>query len=120
MNPELLNNAVNCYFVLAIGYNLLSIVINDVKGRTLTPTEPVSAIVMMALFYLVYLGEAAPGAAGVRTFLVVVFLLLILRFGIYRHAVGYDEDQYFSRSVWAFAIAINVYGVIVLSLSLVS
>ena len=119
MNAELLKNAVNGYFILAIGYNLLSVIINDIKGRMLTPTEPVSAIVLMTLLYLVYLGEAALGAAA-RVFLMVVFLLLILRFGIYRHAAGYADEQYFSRSAWAAAIAINVYGVIVLSLSLVS
>lgn len=118
MNAELLKNAVTGYFILAIGYNLLSAIMNDIKGRMLTPTEPVSAIVMMALFYLIYLSEAVLGA-GVRTFLMVVFLLLVLRFGIYRHLVGYAEDRYFSRSAWGGAIAINVYGVVVLTLSLV-
>ena len=117
MNAELLSDAVRCYFILAIGYNVLSLIMNDAKGRMFTPTEPVPAIVMMALFYLIYVSEAALGR-GAWTFLMVVFLLLILRFGIYRHLVGYDENQYFSRSAWAAAVAINVFGVSVLSLSL--
>ena len=72
---------------------------------------------MMALLYLIYVSEAALGA-GAWTFLMVVFLLLILRFGIYQHLAGYDENKYFSRSAWAAAIAINIFGVAVLSLSL--
>ena len=94
MNAELLNNLVGSYFVPAL-----------------------LCIVMMALLYLIYVSEAALGA-GAWTFLMVVFLLLILRFGIYRHLVGYDENQYFSRSAWGAAIAINIFGVAVLSLSL--
>ena len=47
---------------------------------------------MMALVYLIYVSEAALGP-GAWTFLMVVFLLLILRFGIYRHLVGYDETS---------------------------
>lgn len=118
MYQELLNDAVNCYFILAIGYNLLSLVINDIKGRMLTPTDPVFGILMLALLYLVFAGEAVLGGVA-RTALIAVFLLLILRFGIYRHLAGYDEEQYFSRGAWVVAIAINVYGVAALSLALV-
>ena len=83
MNADLLNNLVGCYFVLAIGYNILSLILYDAKGRPLTSNKPVQAIVLMALLYLIYVSEAALGA-GAWTFLMVVFLLLILRFGIYR------------------------------------
>ena len=117
MNAELLNNLVGSYFVLAISYNIVSLIMHDTKGRSLTSTGPVPAIVMMALLYLIYVSEAALGA-GAWTFLMIVFLLLILRFGIYQHLAGYDEDQYFSRGAWAAAIAINIFGVAVLSLSL--
>ena len=99
------------------GYNILSLILYDAKGRPLTSNKPVQAIVLMALLYLIYVSEAALGA-GAWTFLMIVFLLLILRFGIYRHLAGYDEDQYFSRGAWAAAIAINIFGVAVLSLSL--
>ena len=114
---DLLNNLAGCYFVLAISYNILSFIMNDAVGRPLTSNKPLPAIVMMALLYLIYVSEAALGT-GPWTFLMVVFLLLILRLGIYSHLAGYDEDRYFSRSAWAAAILINVYGVIVLSLSL--
>ena len=117
MNTDLLNNLVGCYFVLAISYNILSFVMNDAMGRSLTSNKPLPAIVMMSLLYLIYVSEAALGT-GAWTFLMVVFLLLILRLGIYTHLAGYNEDQYFSRSAWAAALLINVYGVIVLSLSL--
>ena len=117
MNTDLLNDLAGCYFVLAIGYNILSLILYDAKGRPLTSNKPVSAIVMMALLYLIYVSEAALGA-GAWTFLMIVFLLLILRFGIYQHLAGYDENKYFSRGAWAAAIAINIFGVAVLSLSL--
>ena len=48
MDTELLSNLVGCYFVLAIGYNILSLILYDAKGRPLTSNKPVQAIVMMA------------------------------------------------------------------------
>ena len=112
-----MNYAVDGYFALAILYNALSLILNDLKGRLLTPTEPVSAIMMMTLFYLVYAGEAILDPAA-RTALLILFLLLVLRFGIYRHLAGYDDEQYYSRNAWATAIGINVFGVCALTLSL--
>ena len=117
MNTDLMNYAVNAYFALAILYNVLSLILNDLKGRMLTPTEPVSAIMMMTLFYLVYAGGAVLDPAA-RNALLILFLLLVLRFGIYRHLAGYDDKQYYSRCAWATAIGINAFGVCVLILSL--
>ena len=117
MNADLLNNLAGCYFVLAIGYNILSLILYDAKGRPLTSNKPVQAIVLMALLYLIYVSEAALGS-GAWMFLMIVFLLLILRFGIYQHLAGYDENKYFSRSAWGAAIAINIFGAVVLTLSL--
>lgn len=117
MNTDLMNNVVNGYFALAILYNVLNLTLNDLKGRMLAPTEPVSAIMMMTLFYLVYAGGAVLDPVA-RTALLILFMLLVLRFGIYRHLAGYDEEQYFSRCSWATAIAINVFGVCALALSL--
>ncbi|WP_138380410.1 hypothetical protein [Luteithermobacter gelatinilyticus] len=117
MTTALLEQSVNLYFILAIGYNVLSLILNDLRGRTLAPTEPVQAIVMMTVLYVVYTAQEGLGemAWGV---LIIVFLLLILRFGIYRHAVGYNDQDYASRTAWAAAIVINIFGVIVLSLTL--
>ena len=117
MDTELLSNLVGCYFVLAIGYNLLSLILYDAKGQPLTSNKPVQAIVLVALLYVIYVSEAALGS-GAWLFLMIVFLLLILRFGIYQHLAGYDETKYFSRSAWGAAIAINIFGVAVLTLSL--
>lgn len=114
---DLLNSLAGCYFILAISYNILSFIMNDATGRPLTSNKPLPAIMMMALLYLIYVSEAALGTSA-WMFLMVVFLLLILRLGIYSHLAGYNEDRYFSRSAWAAAILINLYGVIVLSLSL--
>ena len=117
LDTSLLNDLVGCYLVLAIGYNILSLIMYDVKGRPLTSNKPVQAIVLVALLYVIYVSEAALGS-GAWMFLMVVFLLLILRFGVYQHLAGYDETRYFSRSAWMAAIAINVFGVAVLTLSL--
>ncbi len=114
---NIIDVAVNAYFILAIGYNVLSVVMNDVTGRSLSPTDPVSGIMFMTLLYLVYVGEALLGD-GARTALLILFLLLISRFGIYRHLVGYDEKHYHSRSAWALAIAINLFGVTAMILNL--
>ena len=66
MNTDLLNNLAGCYFVLAISYNIVSVIMHDTKGRALTSTGPVPAIVMMALLYLIYVSEAALGPAPGR------------------------------------------------------
>ena len=76
MTTALLEQSVNLYFILAIGYNVLSLILNDLRGRTLAPTEPVQAIVMMTVLYVVYTAQEGLGemAWGV---LIIVFLLLI-------------------------------------------
>ena len=117
MNAELVNDAAAVYFVLAIGYNLISLVLIDLQRQPLAPTEPVQAILMMAVLCLIHSAREVLGTVA-WTALIAVFLLLIVRFGIYRHAVGYRDEAYASRSAWAAAIGINVYGVCVLFLGL--
>lgn len=118
MNAEILNDAAGIYFVLAIGYNLISLVLTDLQRQPLAPTEPVQAILMMTLLCLVHSAGELLGTVA-RTGLLTVFLLLIVRFGVYRHLVGYSDEDYSSRIAWASAIAVNAYGVCVLFLNLV-
>ena len=73
----------------------------------------------MALLYLIYSAKTMLGATA-WTLLTGVFLLLITRFGIYRHWVNYDTEDYASRTAWIAAIAINVYGVLVILLALLT
>ena len=119
MQTELLNNAVDAYFVLAIGYNLLSLVWMDWRGRPLAPTQPVQAIVTMVLLYVVYTAREVLGSSA-WALLMGVFLLLIVRFGIYQHLTSYSPDDYASRTAWAAAIVVNAYGVTILLLAVLS
>ena len=117
MNAQMLNGAAALYFILAIGYNLASLASRDMNRAPLAPTEPVQAIVMMSLLYVIYASEEVLGSVA-WTALIAVFLILIVRFGIYRHLAGYSPADYASRTAWAAAIGINVYGVCVLCLAL--
>ena len=108
---------VNFYFVLAIGYNLLSIVFMDITGKGLAPTEPTNAIVMMSVIFLIYSATTMLEPFA-RIMLMVIFLLLILRYGIVGHMLSYSNEVYYSKLSWCSAIAINIFGASVLSLSL--
>lgn len=119
MDGQLVNIAVNAYFVMAVGYNLLSLAWIDWRRRPLAPTDPVQGIVIMALLYLIHSAKTTLGATA-WTLLTGVFLLLILRFGIYRHWGNYNTEDYASKTAWITAIAINVYGVLVLLLALLT
>ena len=119
MDPWGLSDAVALYFVLAIGYNLVSVALGEANRSPLAPTEPVPAITMMALLYVIYAAEDLLGPVAWSA-LLAVFLVLIARFGIYRHLVGYSTTGYASRTAWALAIGINVYGVTVLCVTILS
>ena len=116
METEFSNAAVNAYFVMAIGYNLLSLVWMDWKDRPLAPTQPVQAIIMIVLLYITYAAKEVLESTA-WTLLISVFLLLILRFGIYQHLASYSPKDYASRTAWAIAIVINTYGVLALLLA---
>ena len=116
MSTQMLNVAGALYFILAIGYNLLSLALRDMNKAPLAPTEPVQAIVMMSLLYVIYASEEVLGSVA-WTALIAVFLVLIVRFGIYRHLMGYGTADYASRAAWLVAIGINVFGVCVLFLA---
>lgn len=118
MDIQMMRFPTALYFILAIGYNVVSLVRRDMNRPALAPTEPVQAIVMMSLLYVICASEPVLGRTA-WTALIAVFVLLIARFGIYRHLVGYTPDDYSSRIAWATAIAINAYGVFVLCLALV-
>ena len=119
MDTDFFNAAVNAYFAMAVGYNILSLVWKDWKDSQLSPTQPIQAIVTMVLLYVVYAAKEVLGGTA-WTLLIGVFLLLILRFGIYQHLANYSPDDYASRAAWAIAIAVNAYGVLVLFLAVLS
>lgn len=105
------------YFFLAIAYNVASIAFKDVTGRALAPTDPILAIVMLSAFFLIYAASSALHDVA-RTLLILVYLGLISRFGIVAHWKSYSDDRYYSRFWWVVAITINIFGVIVIAMTL--
>lgn len=103
------------YIVLAVAYNIMSVVLIEVTGRSAAPTEPMMGFVTITALYLVF----ATGPAVSKflyLFLLTTFLLSIFRFGVLRHLLGFDAKTYYSRLTWAAAFLINGFGVITLGL----
>ncbi len=107
---------VHCYFLAALAYNVASQVLHDMAGRKLAPTDPVFGILFISLVYLVYLLKPYLPLYPF-TLLILVFLAMILRFGVIQHLLNYSPHTYHSRLSWSLAILINVFGCIVLPLA---
>lgn len=116
---SILGSLAYTYFALAIGYNLASIGVKELTGKALAPTDPMNAIVMMSVLFLIYSATTILDTIA-RTLLMSVFLILIIRYGIFAHVMSYSSDVYHSRLSWCSAIVINIFGVCVLSLSLIN
>ena len=118
MNTQLLQNLFGVYLVLAIGYNLVSLVLFAKTGRHAAPTEPMAGIQLISILYVVYaIGDQ--GSNWLYLFFLSSFAALILNFGIIGHLHNYKEAQYFSRLSWLSAIMINCFGFAVLLLIIV-
>lgn len=104
---------VHIYFVMAIAYNIFSQMCLDLTGRKLAPTDPANGILVVSLVYVVFLlRDQVPLPAFI--FLAIIWILVIARFGIFQHLVSYALDSYRSRAAWVAAIAINLFGVLVM------
>jgi hypothetical protein len=115
MNLQLLEELFSVYLVLAIGYNLVSLVLVARTGKGAAPTNPLTGILFTSLLYVIYAtGEQVSN--WLYLFFLFSFTVLILSFGIIKHLLNYDEKKYFSRLSWLLAFAINTFGVVVLSL----
>lgn len=98
------------YIALAIGYNLMSIVWKDVTGKAFAPTDPITGITIMAGLYACYLLlDQIPNATAFVILL--AFIVLIARYGIWQHATNFDSKTYLSRATWLLAMTVNVFGV---------
>ena len=109
-----LTNGVYLYFILAIGYNVVSQLAADSGRRALAPTEPSFGILMMSVLFLIWSCISLMPLAGWAA-LMAVYIYLILRFGIFKHLTGYGDELYASRLSWRCAIGINVFGVAILA-----
>jgi hypothetical protein len=107
------------YFVLAIGFNVLSQVSVNLIGKKFTPTEPLHGLQVMSLVLVIFaLRDLIP--AWVFLPLFALWTLNIFRFGIGNHLPGYKSDTYLNWFTWLSAIAINVFGTVVLSAYLIT
>ena len=111
---ERLNLLVHTYFVMAIAYNIFSQVWLDVGGRKFAPTDPGNGLLVVSLVYLIFMLEGVILPLPFL-FLLLVWMLAILRFGVLQHLFNYDEDSYLSRVTWSAAILINLFGLLCLS-----
>lgn len=103
------------YIVLAVGYNIVSVVLIDTTGRSASPTEPMTGLVIMTVLYLVFV-TGPQISEPLYLFLLASFGFFILRFGVLAHLFGFDPARYYSRLSWAAAILINSFGVVTLGM----
>lgn len=113
MNGLNWGSLLDVYIYLAMGYNVVSLLMKDVTNRPLAPTDPAFGVLMMAAVYL-WFTLAPQISLNLYLFVSAVFIYMICRFGIYQHAVNFKVDAYHSRLSWLVAIIINVFGVTVL------
>ena len=115
MNARLLQDLFSIYLVLAVGYNLVSLVLRAKTGKGAAPTDPLTGILFMSVLYLVYAtGDLVSN--WLYLFFLSTFAVLIFSFGIVGHVLNYDEQKYFSRVSWLSAFSINIFGFVVLIL----
>ena len=111
----MLLNLFSVYLVLAIGYNLVSLVLVAKTGKSAAPTDPLTGILFISVLYLIQ-ATGSQVSGWLYLFFLSTFAVLILSFGVVGHVLNYDEEKYFSRVSWLSAFVINIFGVIVLSL----
>ena len=111
--PHSIIAALNIYIILAIGYNLVSQILDDLKGKKLAPTDPTNGTLIIASIYL-WFTLAPSHSIGVFLIGAATFIYLIGRFGILKHLMGFAPDIYHSRISWLAAMGINIFGLLVL------
>ena len=98
------------YIVLAVGYNLVSLLLVEVTGKRAAPTDPVVGVMMMTVLYLIY-ATSPQVSKTLYIFFLISFILLVFRFGIITHIWATDRSLYFSEFTRYSAFAINIFGV---------
>lgn len=115
----LLASALLCVYVaLGMRSNFQSLLHQRRTGRALTPVNPVTGIVFMALIAL----SAALHVSGLRWASVLLFGLLVVvaYVGVLRHLLNSNPASYASPSSRKRAIAINLFGVLAMALVLLT
>ncbi|MGV6825987.1 MAG: hypothetical protein ACWA5Q_03325 [bacterium] len=111
---------ISIYFSLAVGYNVVSLMVHAKTGRKLTSNEPEASISMMALVFIVFaLPIESASVECVRVGLLSIFTYLIFMNGIVKHLVNFDDHDYFSHTARISGALINIYGVLLLGFYIV-
>lgn len=107
--PVMVTTLVYIYFILAIGYNVLSQICFDIKGRTFAPTDPSYGFQVMTIVLIIFvIRDSIPNWIFLPLFF--LWTLSTVRFGIGNHLPGYKSETYLNKFTWASALLINVYG----------
>ena len=119
MNSLLLTQLFSAYIVLALSFNIISVICEEVAGRRASPNDPMTGVLFVTVLYVTY--SVGPQVSpSLYLFILVVFALFMFRYGVLRHLVGFDTSAYYSRFTWASAFLINIYGVIILAIIIAS
>ncbi len=103
------------YFGLAIGYNVLSQIWLDVKGKSFAPTEPSYGFQVMTVVLILFaIRDVVPD--GIFLSLFGLWTLSTIRFGVGNHLPGFKPETYLNKLTWASALSINIYGSIVFTI----
>lgn len=113
-SPDLIIMLCHGYFIAAIGYNVVSQVWGDLFGRKFSATDPSNGVLIISVIYTIFLLDGAIDASA-RMFMLLVFMGLIARFGVFKHLGTIDQTAYLSPFTRVLAMAINVFGVLVLA-----
>jgi hypothetical protein len=102
------------YVLAGIGYNVVSLVLSRTGGSRLSPTDPASGLIVMA----VYGGCLLVGRLGyTRIYRILMALsVLVLGYGgVVLHLTNYTAGRAFlydSTLAWAAAVGINLFGLV--------
>lgn len=105
------------YVALGVGANALSWFYQLRTGMTLTPVDPRSGVLTMALYAVCVASRhyQVPGADAA-----LAALLLVIGYGgIYRHLRGNADEYASAASRWS-AIAINSFGALITTATLIN
>jgi hypothetical protein len=102
------------YCLLGLGYNLVSYILISKGAPPLSATAPLVGAVSM-LVYGICLAPGFLGAHRVYRVLMAAAIIVYGYGGVIKHLLNMTQEglaQYHSLAAWAFAMGINVFGLI--------
>lgn len=101
------------YIILAIGYNIISLVIYKKIGRPLTSSVPSATIIISLLIFGTLSFTALLKTKVIYRVLMGLLGLIIFYNGVIPHVLNITKiDLYYNFIAWLLAIGINIYGTI--------